>query len=74
MLFNVDSRPVNSGVRRLQVTGGEKRVSFWLIKKEQGDRKFLYLLFIPWEVVLPLIGFILFLIIMLLRPLGIDVF
>lgn len=43
-------------------------------KKEQGESRFLYLLAVPWEIVLPALGLIIVLVIILLRGLGIDVF
>ncbi len=46
-------------------------MSFWVYRKERGKRPSLYLLGVPWELVFPLLGFALVLIVLLLRQLGV---
>jgi hypothetical protein len=58
------------GVRRLLVAKGVV-MSIWVYRKERGKRRSLYLLGLPWEVVFPLLGLTLVLIVSLLRRLGV---
>ena len=46
-------------------------MSFWVYKKGRGGRRNLYLLDVPWELAVLLIGIILTLGVLLLRRLGI---
>ena len=45
-------------------------MSFWVYRKARGKRRSLYLLGLPWELVLPLLGIAVVLIVLLLRQLG----
>jgi hypothetical protein len=45
-------------------------MSFWVYRKERGKRHSLYLLGVPWELVFPILGTAIVLIVLLLRLLG----
>jgi len=47
-------------------------MSFWVYRKGRGGRRSLYLLDVPWELVFPLIGIVILLVVLLLRRLGIT--
>ncbi|HEY9402516.1 MAG TPA: hypothetical protein VIQ24_07465 [Pyrinomonadaceae bacterium] len=46
-------------------------MSFWVYRKERGKRRSLYLLGLPWELLLPITGIALVLFTLLLRRLGV---
>jgi hypothetical protein len=46
-------------------------MSFWVYRKEHGKHRSLYLLGVPWELVLPMLGIAGVLIVLLLRRLGV---
>lgn len=45
-------------------------MSFWVYRKTPVKRRHLYLLGIPWELVLAALGVAVMLVVLLLRPLG----
>lgn len=45
-------------------------MSFWVYRKERGQRRGLYLLGLPWELTLPVLGVAVVLVVLLLRRLG----
>lgn len=45
-------------------------MSFWVYRKERGKRRSLYLLGLPWELLIPLLGIAVVLFTLLLRRLG----
>ena len=68
-VITLNARRVMPGVRRLLVAKGVV-MSFWVYRKARGKRRSLYLLGLPWELVLPLLGIAVVLIVLLLRQLG----
>jgi hypothetical protein len=46
-------------------------MSFWVYRKDCGKRRSLYLVGLPWELVFPILGIAVVLIVLLLRRLGV---